>query len=149
MNVLELLKRDHKQVDALFTRLENASGTQEIGELFEEIYNALSEHSLVEKEIFYPAVQDFQDTEGLIDEAYGEHASVEELLEEIYDLSPSASDFKARVSQLRQAVQHHVAEEENELFPKVRHHLDKEELEAMGNQIQQMKTEVQNELAAG
>ena len=117
MTATEILKNDHKEAMGLIERLEStntgsgAGGTKE--ELFGKLRDALKLHTKEEEQVFYPALENFDETRDLIKESYKEHRKVDQLLA---DMNPAAGDFADRLSELRRNIEHHVDEEEGEMF---------------------------------
>lgn len=119
-DALELLKADHREVDELFAAFEQAAGDAEQRNIAIAICVALKVHARLEEELFYPAVWPALKDKGLIEEALVEHASARDLIAQIEAGAPGEAFFTARVRVLGEYVQHHVEEEEEEIFPQVR-----------------------------
>ena len=116
-----LLKADHKLVASLFADYEITNSNNKKKQLVEQICKELSIHAQVEEEIFYPAARDLLgDDADLVDEADVEHASAKELISQIESGNPDDMHFNARVKVLGEYIDHHVQEEQDELFPKVK-----------------------------
>lgn len=130
-NALTLLRADHTEVQDLFDKYEKTRSADRKAALAEQICNELTVHAQIEEEIFYPAVREaIRDTD-LLDEAEVEHAGAKSLIAQIEGGSPADELFDAKVKVLGEYVKHHVKEEQNELFPKVRKtRLDLEEIGA-------------------
>ncbi|HSE99125.1 MAG TPA: hemerythrin domain-containing protein [Blastocatellia bacterium] len=141
MNVLEFLKQDHQEAMSMMNQIESANtgGKQAKTDLFNQLKSALTLHTRMEEQIFYPELENHQETRDLIREAYSEHQEVDELLAEISALSPISGDFSDKLAELRDSVEHHVDEEENQLFPKVRQIIDQNQLDEMGRRMMEMK----------
>jgi iron-sulfur cluster repair protein YtfE (RIC family) len=134
MDPFELLKKDHETVAKLFDRIESASGKAKLG-VFTEIKNELDLHAHIEETIFYPALERANETRDLTLEAYEEHKVVKDLLSEL-DTARSVSDeWNAKLKVLRENVEHHVDEEENELFDKANDVLTSDEAERLGDRM--------------
>jgi hemerythrin-like domain-containing protein len=140
MTATEILKRDHREAIGLFERLDGAGEASGAGgakdELFNQLRDALKLHTKLEEQIFYPALENFDVTRDLIKESYREHQKVDQLLAGI---NPAAGDFANKLSELRRNVEHHVEEEEGEMFPKAERLLGQARLQEMGRQMEQMK----------
>jgi len=124
-DILQLLTAEHREVEAMFQhyhRLAEAHGRgDERMLLASQICVALTLHAQVEEEILYPAARAaLLRDEDLVDEAYVEHASAKSLVSQIKTMTSDQPLFDARVKVLGEYVDHHVREEENELFPKLR-----------------------------
>ena len=120
-DAVSLLSADHAEVKQMFETYrqlvdENADDEQR-GELARKICSMLTVHAEIEEEIFYPAMRDNVDDELTVDEAEVEHASAKELIEQLEGMDPGDALYDAKVIVLGEYVDHHVQEEENELFP--------------------------------
>ena len=145
-DAIALLKQDHRDVEALFEKFENADH-DELGAIAERVCQMLTVHAQIEEEILYPAAKDAFESEEdreLVNEANVEHASAKELIAQIEELSEDDELFKATVTVLSEYIKHHVKEEEGELFPR----LKKSELDLaeLGGQLQSRKDELMEEL---
>jgi hemerythrin superfamily protein len=122
-NAIALLAADHRRVEKLFkeyfrlTAIEAPADDKEA--LAAAICTELTVHMQVEEEIFYPVARDALDREDLIDEAIVEHASVKDLIVQLADMSPDDDLYDAKVKVMRELVEHHVREEEGQMFPKL------------------------------
>jgi len=138
MNALEILKQDHQKVKELFH--EAIRGEQnKRKDLFDKIDTELEIHAYIEETVFYPAIEQREELKDIVAEALEEHQEVKMLLEEIEELGSESHDFGARLQELMESVEHHVAEEEGEMFAKVREVFDERELEELGNQLNSAK----------
>ena len=138
MLATELLKKQHHEVDELFDKLEKDNSDTEA--LVTKLANDLAAHFTIEQEIFYPAIQAV-DREMVL-ESYEEHALAEVALKRLLAADTEAEEFKARVTALKELIQHHVKEEEEELFPEVEKALDEDKLKELGKQMKQRFDEV-------
>ena len=144
-DAIALLKRDHKEVKALFEEacaLGNRA-TEARRKLYEQIASALRLHSQIEEEIFYPAFREqtrnASDERQEVLEAYEEHGIVKHLLSELDATDSKDESFIAKLQVLKESVEHHVREEEGELFKMARDVLDRDELEQLGAQMEAAK----------
>lgn len=145
-DALALLKADHAKVDDLFEKFEHARAGTRKKELVGEICDELTVHAQVEEEIFYPAVKAaLKDTE-LIPEATVEHASIKDLIAQVQGARPDGEGYDAKVKVMSEYVRHHVKEEQDELFPKVRK--TRLDLAALGARIAARKQELMQRAAA-
>ena len=140
MDAIELLKTQHGEMKGLFKRIEMAEEDEE-QDLFEQLADALAVHAAIEEKHFYPATKNAR-TEELLQEAVEEHLSAKRLSADLMEMSPEDPQFDAKLSVLEEQIEHHVEEEENELFPKVRKMLEKEELEDLGVVMEDMAEEL-------
>lgn len=142
-DAIALLTEDHKQVKKLFKdydKLATAGApAAEREQLATRICQMLTIHAQIEEEIFYPAAREGLDDEDLIDEAAVEHASCKELIAQIEAMSGDASLFDAKMKVLGEYIDHHVKEEEKELFPKTRRRID---IKQIGALLQQRKADL-------
>ena len=119
-DAISLLKADHESVSELFDEYENARSAPQKKALVEEICTQLNVHAQIEEEIFYPEVRKVLKDKDLVDEAAIEHASLKDLIFQIEGVEPSVEMYDAKVKVLSEYVKHHVKEEQNEMFPKVK-----------------------------
>jgi hemerythrin superfamily protein len=141
-DAIALLKGDHREVEQLFKRFERAgSGAHRAkGQLVASMIEALSRHAEIEELVFYPAVREqMPKSEPDALEALEEHHLVKVVLRELEGLDPAAERFDAKVTVMMEAVRHHVKEEENDLFPKVRSRIDRRDLVEMGDALRRAK----------
>jgi hypothetical protein len=138
MNALDLLKEDH---DILKKYLEMAeeSDEQEKRDLMSRIARHFREHEDIEEHIFYPALKEHPKAKDIVLEGYQEHHVVDILLKELEQMPPSDERWPAKLKVLKENVEHHIEEEEGEMFKKARSVFDKGELEALGNRMEDMK----------
>src|SRR5580765_2657982 len=119
-NAITQLKADHAKVSGLFAEYEKARSTAKKKALVADICTELSVHAQVEEEIFYPAVKAALKDHELVPEATVEHASLKDLIAQIEAVEPDGEMYDAKVKVLSEYVKHHVKEEQNEMFPKVK-----------------------------
>jgi hemerythrin superfamily protein len=141
MKATDLLKQQHRKVEAIFRKLEKGHGDEA---LVQELAANLTLYMAIEQEIFYPAVREMD--EDVVGESFEEHAVAELALKRLLSTSPDEQAFKARVTTLKELIEHHVKEEEEELFPKVEKQLDEATLKSLGTQ---MKARFQEAVAGG
>jgi len=141
MNAFTLLKEDHERVAAIFEKLEptteRAIKTRE--ELFARLKTELEAHTQLEEQIFYPALKEEEETRDITLESIEEHRVVKALLKEMEGMQVDSEQWTAKLAVLKENVEHHVEEEEGEMFPKARKALPKEKLEALGARIEAAK----------
>ncbi|MFB2880467.1 hemerythrin domain-containing protein [Floridanema aerugineum] len=148
MNVIELIKSDHRKVESLFSEMEKAKDSEEMQILFDQIYTELTLHAKVEELTLYPSMRNYDETHDMVEEAEEEHIEARELLEEIKSMSPSDPEFKAKIEELREAVQHHVEEEESEILPSVSDSMDEQEMKELAKEFQEAKSKLEKEISA-
>ena len=140
MNAIELLESQHREVENLFKKFEKADGPGR-EELFEQIADALAVHASIEEKQFYPATKS-QRTEDDLREAVEEHLSVKRIIADLLECDPEDAQFEAKVKVLKEQVEHHVQEEEEELFPKVKKAVSADELEDLGMAMEDLASEL-------
>lgn len=148
-SVFEKLKSDHRKVDKLFKSIlatKEDKKSSERQELFKEIDSLLSAHAKAEEELFYPKTEENEKTKDLTLEAYEEHHLVKIILAEIEELDPSDPVWMAKVKVLSEVVKHHVKEEEEELFPKAKKIILKEESKEMAEEVEEVEMEEMQKL---
>ena len=140
MHAITLLKNDHRQVEKLFKEIEKGDGNRE--KLFKELKDELDVHAQIEEQLFYPAVRDAKQTHEIVLESFEEHKQVKMVLMDLEKADKNTEHWLAGLKVLMEDVQHHVGEEENELFPKVKDKvLSKEQLDDLGKRMEAMKTQ--------
>jgi hemerythrin superfamily protein len=152
MNALDLLKQQHEEVSKLFKQFEKLEegGMAERRELFVMIADRLSAHATIEEQFFYPSIKT-EKTEDLVREAVEEHLAVKRIIADLLEMEPADENYNAKMKVLQENVEHHVEEEEKELFKLVRKVLDEDQLLALGVQMmaeyeELMQTEPRNEV---
>ncbi|OKH32290.1 hemerythrin [[Phormidium ambiguum] IAM M-71] len=148
MNVIELIKSDHRKVESLFSEIEKTEDSKKRQVLFDQIYTELTLHAKVEELTLYPSMRDYDETHDMVDEAEEEHTEAKELLEEIKSMSPSDPNFPAKIEELKEAVQHHVEEEENEILPSVSDSMDEQEMKELAKEFKEAKSKLEKETSA-
>ena len=142
MNAFQLLKNDHKIVSGLFDQIESAKGASKT-QLFARLKSELDVHAHVEEKIFYPALENKQESREITLEAYEEHKVVKDLLSELAAGRAADEEWDAKLKVLRENVDHHVEEEEGELFDKADDVLSDEDIERLGNEMEAEKARKQ------
>jgi len=145
-DAVKLLMADHDEVEALFKQFQKAKdGASQKADIVQQICTALTVHAEIEEEIFYPAARDAlaEKGEDMIDEAEVEHASIKSLVEQLKDAEPDDDMYDAKVKVLCEYVNHHVKEEEGEMFPKIKK--TKLDLEELGAELMERKMELMGE----
>ena len=144
LDAIELLTDDHEKVKGLFEEFDALSGDdsslEEKGAIVQQICQELIVHTAIEEEIFYPAARAAIDDDDLLDEAIVEHASAKDLIEQLQAMTPDDDQYDAKVKVLKEYIEHHVKEEEEEMFPKIR--AAELDLEHYGEQLAERKEEL-------
>jgi hypothetical protein len=143
MKATELLEKQHDEVQSLFKKLEDADEAEQ-KEIFEELARSLVAHDAIERQIFYPACEKALGMTDLLGESLVEHGVVEFMLYEA-DQALGKDDFKFKWTVLQEALEHHIEEEESDLFPDVEKSIDEEELESLGEKMEEAFDEASKE----
>lgn len=137
-DAIVLLKEDHKEIRRLFREFQQAGeeATARKGHLVDQIIEALTVHTYIENEVMYPRVRELlPDLEDDVLESYEEHHVADLLVVELAALKPSSERFDAKTTVLIENVTHHIEEEEQEWFPKVREGLGRKALQEIGEEM--------------
>src|SRR5438093_6349689 len=150
MNAIDILKKDHQEVQRLFSEFMCADEDDfdRRKDLFQKIDKALTTHSDAEEQIFYPSVE--KHASDLVEKAESEHLEINQLLADMLDIEVDDEEFDTRMTTLVEKVQGHVQEEESPggLLDIARQNLSEAELDDMGRRIEQLKKDSEEELAA-
>lgn len=146
MDALMLLTADHNRVRGLFARFKEAhesNKTDQMVEVAEKIFGELAVHTEIEEQIFYPEVTDAsEEVHELVVEGVEEHHVAKTLMEEAQALSADDEHWEAKVTVLIESVEHHVEEEEQEMFPKIRSAMDNATLVEMAERMEALKAQL-------
>jgi hemerythrin-like domain-containing protein len=143
MTAMELLKNDHQKAMSLIGELEAADrqvGTVQTNvDAFNHLNELLMMHTLIEEEVFYPAMKEFDESRDLARSIRKEHKVFERLLSHLSTMAPNVEEFQRTLADLRESVERHIDEEENELFPLAEELCGSQRLQEMGSRMQEMK----------
>ncbi|MEH2036901.1 hemerythrin domain-containing protein [Nostoc sp.] len=145
-DILSLIEAEHRQVEKLFAESEKVKGAKLV-EQFNQIYIELILHAKTEELVFYPALREYEETEQYVEEAEEEHEEVSVILEEIKALKPTQVEFKEKMSELKETLEHHL-EEESEIFNPVRECMSDWELTELGQEFQETKAKLVSNVEA-
>ena len=150
MNALTLLKKDHAKVKALLSELESTTerGVQTRQRLFAEIKAELTVHETIEEEIFYPELKAHPKAKDIVLEAYEEHNVVDTLMGELSSLSVEDETWGAKAKVMQENIEHHIEEEEGEMFDKAEQVFHETELEDLGRRMAERKESVTASLSS-
>jgi iron-sulfur cluster repair protein YtfE (RIC family) len=150
MNAFTLLKTDHEKVAGILEKIDETTerATKGREELFTQLKSELDVHTRIEEDILYPTLEEYEETRAISLEAYEEHAVVKQLLEELSSEPKDDEQWTAKFTVLKENVEHHVEEEEGEMFKKARKVLSEDEIEKLGDRLQEAKR-VQKSAMAG
>jgi len=151
LNAIELLREDHEKVRQLLSELSNTTNraAKKRSELLQKIKKEVEVHAQIEEEIFYPAFRksSAEDSEKLYHEAKEEHRAVDRLvLPDLEETEPTSEEFQGRVKVLKDMIEHHAEEEEQEMFVKAQEVFSEEELEELGQRMAERKQELRKSL---
>lgn len=142
VDVLDLLIQQHNEAKSMFKQLEEAEG-REAQQLYEQLHAALTLHEELEETYFYPELKRSPKAHDLVLEGYQEHHVMDVLQREIEDLKAGSEAWQPKIKVLQENTEHHIKEEEDELFPKVRQIWDAKKRAEVGQQMQAMITQRQ------
>ena len=147
MNALTLLQRDHETVKGLLRQLEPTTerATKTRTELFDKIKTELTVHEIIEEEIFYPTLKQHPKAKDIVLEAYEEHDVVDTLMGELAAMPVEDETWGPKAKVMIENIEHHIEEEEGEMFDKARQVFDREELEELGKAMEARKAEALRE----
>jgi hemerythrin superfamily protein len=139
-DAVTLLMADHKKVKGLFKEFENAGSDARKAELVATICKELEVHMQIEEEIFYPSVKQALQDHEMVPEGEVEHASVKDLIAQVKGVKPGGDTYDARVKVMGELIEHHVKDEETEMFPAAKK--SKLDMDALGAQMSARKQEL-------
>ena len=141
MNALTMLEEDHRKVKELLTELESTTerGVQTRQRLFATIKGELTVHEIIEEEIFYPELKSHPKAEEIVLEGFEEHHVVDLLMGELEQLDVSDETWGPKAKVMKENIEHHIEEEEGEMFKAARQVFEKEELEDLGTRMEERK----------
>lgn len=144
MDALKMLKDDHDKVKAMLEKLdattERAEKTRP--ELLQALKDELTVHEAIEEEILYPALEEFAKTKDIALEGYEEHHVVDTIMSELEATAPDDETWGAKLTVMKENLEHHIEEEEGDMFPKARKVMDEDELQTLGDRMAARKEEL-------
>lgn len=145
MDPFELLKEDHEKVKKLLEQLDSTTerGVKTREELFAKVHQEMKVHEAIEEEILYPALKEHAKAKEIVLEGYEEHDVVDRLMGELAEMPVEDEAWGAKLSVMKENVEHHIEEEEDEMFSKAREVLDKDELNELGDKMAARKKELE------
>jgi hemerythrin-like domain-containing protein len=150
MNAFQLLKEDHQKVSGIFQQLEPTTERAEKTrtELFAKLKQELDIHAHIEEAIFYPAIKQEAETREIVLEGFEEHHVIKTILGELEGVDVTSEQWAAKLKVLQENVEHHVEEEEEEMFQKARQVLSEEQITELGVRMEEEKKRLQSQSAA-
>ncbi|HEX5828675.1 MAG TPA: hemerythrin domain-containing protein [Candidatus Limnocylindrales bacterium] len=148
MDAIALLKADHDKVKKLLAELDETTdrAVKTRGELFATIKGELTVHEIIEEEIFYPELKAHPKAKEIVLEGYEEHHVVDEIMSELEETPVDDETWGAKASVMKENIEHHIEEEEGEMFKTAREVFEKAELEELGARMETRKAEAKREL---
>jgi hypothetical protein len=148
MNALTLLEDDHRKMRRLLDELETTTerGVKTREELYSTIKGELTIHEIIEEEIFYPALKSHPKAEDIVLEGYEEHHVVDLVMAELENLPVDDESWGAKAKVMKENVEHHMEEEEGEMFKQARAVFDQAELEDLGGRMEARRESAKQEL---
>jgi hemerythrin-like domain-containing protein len=146
-DVIEVLTHDHDEVREMFAQLEalmtstaaDEQVLQQKKDLVDKVTIELVRHSVAEEQYLYPAAKQVPGAAELVDEGEEEHSEAEKTMNALDKMSPDNMEFDAKVRELVAEIRHHIAEEEGDLFPRLRQHMDAAQLVELGGAVESAK----------
>ncbi len=144
MNALKLLKQDHDEVKSMLSDLESTTERAEKTrtELFATIKRELTVHEEIEEKIFYPALRDHPKAKDIVLEAYEEHNVVDTIMSELEQTDVTDETWAAKFTVMKENLEHHIEEEEGEMFKQARQVFEAAELQELGDRMAAMKDQL-------
>ena len=144
MDAIQLLKDDHDMMKEMLTELDSTTerGTKTREALFAKVREELTVHEAIEEEIFYPALKEHPKAKELVLEAYEEHGVVDMIMADIEGVPFDDERWSAKFTVMKENIEHHIEEEEKEMFKQARDVFDRDELEALGERMMSRKRQL-------
>jgi iron-sulfur cluster repair protein YtfE (RIC family) len=141
MDPIEMLKNDHDEVKALLEKLDKTTERAEVTRTdgLEQLRQKLELHETIEEDVLYPALDHFAKTKAITLEAYEEHHVVDLVMAELEATPVGDETWAAKLTVAKENVEHHIQEEEDQMFKQARQVMDEAELEALGERMAAMK----------
>ena len=141
MNAIDLLEDDHRKVKKMLAEGEVTTERAEVTrtDLYSTLRREMETHERIEEEIFYPALKQHPKAKDIVLEGFEEHHVVDEIMGELGETDVTDETWAAKFKVMKENIEHHIEEEEGEMFPKARQVFDKDELEALGARMLELK----------
>ena len=148
MNAIDLLTQDHDRIKPLLAQIKETTERAEKtrSELFSRIKEELTIHEIIEEEIFYPALKEHPKAKDIVLEGYEEHDVVSRLMGELDGMEPTDEHFGPKAKVMAENVEHHIEEEEGEMFKKARQVFEADELTELGERMTKRREAAKEEL---
>ncbi len=150
MDAISLLKTDHDRMKKMLDEGESTTerGVKTRTELLATIKRDLTVHERIEEEIFYPALKEHPKARDIVLEGYEEHHVVDEIMGELEATDVSDETWGAKFKVMKENIEHHIEEEEGEMFKNARQVFEREELEDLGTRMEAIKVRAMEEIGA-
>ena len=150
MDAMSLLREDHRKVKKMLAALESTTerGVKTREELFTKVKQELVVHEAIEEEIFYPALKEHSKTKEITLEAYEEHHVVDEIMGELEATPVTDEQWGAKFKVMKENLEHHIEEEEGEMFKQAKQVFDEDELARLGESMMALKEELVRQQAS-
>lgn len=139
MQIFQLLKSDHAEVKKMLQKITETGGMKTRQKLFGALEEALVAHTRAEQQVFYRTLEDYDETADMALEAEVEHEIVDRLLADLSNMDVDPERWSAKCKVLRELVEHHIKEEESEMFRLARKVLDRKQIQELGERFQSIK----------
>ena len=139
MDAIKLMTDDHKRIKTLLNGASKAENREEREVLLATIRSEMAAHEVMEEQIFYPALEPHEDAKDIVMEGFQEHHVADILMDELMEVAADSDVWKAKMKVLKEAVEHHIEEEEGEMFKTAKKVLEREELEDLGRRMETLK----------
>jgi iron-sulfur cluster repair protein YtfE (RIC family) len=141
VNALELMKTDHDRLKELLEEALDTDEPTERSELLHQMRSELMAHEQMEEDVFYPALRKNAEAKEIVLEGYEEHHVIDLILDELLEVPEESEQWKAKLKVLQENIEHHIEEEEGEMFKKAKQTFDKDALEELGAKMEAAKEE--------
>jgi len=141
MNAIDLLEEDHRKVKKMLAEGEQTTKRAEVtrSDLYATLRREMETHERIEEEIFYPALKVHPKARDIVLEGFEEHHVVDEIMSELGETDVTDETWAAKFKVMKESIEHHIEEEEGEMFPKARQAFEKDELEVLGARMLELK----------
>ena len=148
MDAISLLKADHDKVKKMLAEGESTTerGEKTRTELLQTLKTELSIHERIEEEIFYPELKAHPKAKDIVLEGYEEHHVVDEIMGELEALDVTDETWGPKFKVMKENIEHHIEEEEGEMFKQARAVFDRQELEDLGSRMEDLKKRASQEI---
>lgn len=148
MDVYQVLKQDHQNVRQIFQKIEQTASdkVREREQLFDQLRTELIAHSHAEQRIFYSKLHDQPPTHDIVEDGIHEHEEVEKMLSKLDNIPADSDEWMSRLGELKKAVEHHVQEEEQKMFPESHKLIGENTAETLAEEVQKAKAEEEQKL---